>query len=275
VYIAWLLILGVTNIFFLVALVIIGILLMMQVKVNQYAFKIIMPRFLVAIVLAQFSWLLCDFAMDFTVIIAWVFTSFMNAFHLNASLSLGGMLQNNGTMRSVVDGIQMCMIYGGVGGSLGNGTDLSKPGSFIYWATRAIPAAIAAGKTVVETFNKANQPGGDLAGSAMGTVASVALLISGACETIGRSIMPMIWISVLAFISSVMLYLGMTLIRTVLLYFLVIISPLVCVIFIFPDFKKTVEKWTSMFGSLLIVYPMMVLVYAVCYMIGYYLSLTG
>ena len=54
VFVAWLLILNVANLFFLVALVIIGVIVMLQVKVNLYAFKIILPRFLVAIVLAQF-----------------------------------------------------------------------------------------------------------------------------------------------------------------------------------------------------------------------------
>ncbi|MEI6222934.1 MAG: hypothetical protein WCP97_09310, partial [bacterium] len=220
IYRVWDIIRDMVNYLFILALIIIGYLVMFRVKVNQYAMKLILPRFILGAIAVQYSWMICQVVVDLFTVLGLVF---MNMFN-QMSHTAGAQANLFNGWSDITAVLNYCLGFGIAGQvpAIGN------------W------------------------------GSKLPFIGGFAKMCTGLGAQIGKWIVIMI----LFFLAGVIVFLCVIVVRGLAIYALVAVSPVVFLLWIFPDTAKAFKQWGSALLGLLIVYPLALLVFIFCTLIA-------
>lgn len=197
-YNAWVVMRNIANIAFVIVFLIIIFSQLTSVGISNYGVKKMLPRLVVAAVLVNASFLVCQLAVD-----------------LSNILGSG--------LKEMLDSVQNYVTPPTV--------DLDSPTS-----------GTDAGSFVKQGF---------------GVAAIVTALVAGGLTLATTISIPVLLAVVLALLMIVLILMA----RTALIVILIVASPLAFVAYLLPNTEQWFKKWYKMFGSLLMVYPIIAVVF--------------
>jgi len=238
----------------LLILTIIGFLVMVGYQVKKFSYKIMLPRFFIHVVLIQFSWFICRLMFDlsaiFTVVVKTVsLTMFKDFTYANLQCMFP-----TATATSIVKNYGMSpgdsfpitlgdVITGGLEQILNHALDMYNLG-FITGALDSIAGFLP---------------------PPLNSLPIALTSILGVWKWIG--IGGILLLSLTLLLSNVM-FLGFVVIRTLVLYILVIISPFAFTLSIFPTMDGFKNTWFKLLLGLLMVHPLAHMLFQLSYTIA-------
>ena len=230
IYVFWFYFLNLANILILLILVLIGFAIMFQYNINAYHFRRILPRFLIAVIMVQYSWVICQFMFDINTMMGLSFYNISNKIEIK---------------RAVFDKV-----------------DYSTTPPHVDFKYENTPVTLAdvlteGVRNVIQELVDQWQTSSGAAGATVTTGIWVFFgIVNG---------LPIIWSVCMGMLMGIVTFSFIAIVRWLMIYLLVIVSPIALLLYAIPEMHKSAIEWAKGLFLSLFMYPICMIMFSLLY----------